>query len=83
MKITLQADGSLIIDGPLTRPLFAYYQDPENPNRYIPKFEPCKHRENRCKMSPCKQHCTLRWHCIAFNKTVTPTDCKDCEHEKQ
>lgn len=78
-KVTLQADGSLIFEGAIPL-LSGYYPDPENPQRMIPKFESCKHRKDKSRLSPCGRSLHIIYVCNHFNKQVGVKDCKGCTH---
>mgnify|MGYP007005601282 CR=1 FL=1 len=77
MKINLEVCGSITFDGPPPMVLTHFQIDPENPNRYVPKYT-CGHREGRCKMSACGRRPIFRWYCAFYQKKVSLIDCESC-----
>lgn len=81
-KLTLLSpDGTFETIG-LNMQLKNHYVDPNNPQRYIPKFCKCKHRDNRCRLSDCRQRIIFEWHCLLFDKKVGVKTCEECDAEK-
>lgn len=74
--ITYQEDGSFYTKDVIVTE--NYYQDPNDPTHYIPKFEPCKHRTFECRTGTCGRKWGI-WQCRLFKNTITVSVCRTCE----
>lgn len=83
MIITLLDDGSLLFDSPPDILLRQYRIDPDNPLHFIPKFEPCTYRQNKCKVSPCQKRLMALWTCELKQIQVSTDICESCNERKQ
>lgn len=81
-RVALEVCGSFTFDGESPIRLTHYEQDPNNPNRYTPKYV-CDHREGQCKMSSCGRRPIFKWYCLYFKKEVSLLDCRSCNVRKQ
>lgn len=78
IKYTTLDDGSILFDKDATIQISTYYQDPDNPRRYIPKFQPCKQRRFELKVLECGKKFAI-WKCDLFCKTISVQECQKCK----
>lgn len=78
MKIIFHADGSVEFPNGLPIGLTLPNYQAIGENKFAPKFLPCVHRQNNCRMSPCGKRPIFRWHCLLFQKDVTVRTCENC-----
>jgi hypothetical protein len=78
VRFTTLADGSLLFEAPFPYFTKSYYQDPENPLRYIPKYQPCVRRRIELATLPCGR-CTGNWRCDKFNRGTSVPECEACD----
>lgn len=56
-----------------------YQQDPNNPLRFVPKFDkPCTARKFTGGISPCAKFVKFDWRCTKFNKGTSISICAKC-----
>ncbi len=82
-RIGLLNDGSLLFESPPTIALKGYYQDPDNPLHFIPKFQPCTYRENKCRVGACSKTVIFLWTCSLKKIQVSTDICGSCNERKQ
>lgn len=82
MIITLLDDGSLLFESPPNILLKQYRVDPDNPLHFIPKFESCTYRENKCRISNCRKSLVVLWTCSLKNMQVCTDICERCNERK-
>jgi hypothetical protein len=80
----VQEDGSLIFETPILFQSSNYAPDPNNPCRYIPKYDECKHRRMELTILKCGKN-MVDWNCTLKHIGVNVSICRACEvppHEK-
>jgi hypothetical protein len=78
MNYTVQEDGSLLFEAPISFVSDSYAPDPQNPCRYVPKFEPCRFRRLELKVLRCGKK-AVDWRCTRFNEGINVTICRQCQ----
>lgn len=75
--MTIQPDGSIVFSAPVSYVSQNYSQDPENPCRYIPKYEPCKFRSLEVLTLKCGKQ-SVNWNCSLLDRGVSVPICRAC-----
>lgn len=78
MKMIVQEDGSLLFSEPILYRSANYSQDPENPCRYIPKYEPCISRRIELRTLKCGKK-SVNWMCNLTNDGISVPICRGCD----
>lgn len=73
----VQDDGSILFDAPVSFASANYSPDPDNPRRYIPKYDPCSKRVLELKVLPCGKK-FADWRCSLYNQGVSVAFCRNC-----
>jgi hypothetical protein len=73
----VQYDGSLLFAAPVAFVSSNYSLDPNNPCRYIPKYDPCGRRRLELKVLPCGKR-VAGWTCDLFKQSVSVAFCRVC-----
>ncbi len=77
-KYEVQEDGSLLFEIPFLFTSSNYSQDPNDPRRYIPKYDKCVHRRIELTVLKCGKK-SVDWSCRKKNILVNVSICRSCE----
>ena len=78
MRITVNVDGTLMVDEPHKFVTKSYSPDPNDPHHFIPKFEPCQFRRLELRVMNCGRR-NAYWHCDLYKRHTCVTECQQCE----